>query len=178
MTDNLQDLARAAESSRGAARRGPPPARFGAFVGAATGIMLGLLLGSMAVIYFVFLRPTATGGGGGGGVGEPAAGERVIDVEAADLVHAYRRNEVAADSQYRGRLLDVTGDVESIRRDMLDQPFVMLHTGPGLQGVQCVFPESRAGTISELHPGDHVTIRGRCGGVVIGVVVLRDSVRR
>lgn len=46
-------------------------------------------------------------------------------VFAPDLVAAYKANEVAADARYKDKTIAVTGDVESIGKDLIGSPYVM-----------------------------------------------------
>lgn len=124
------------------------------------------VVAAVVALYFEFAPPP------------PAPPESAVPVVTAiALVQEYHANEVGADRSYRGRVIEVTGRVESVRRDALDRPFVMLYTGRVLQGVQCVFPESRAGSIASLRPGDEVTIRGTCTGMTLGSIILKDCTR-
>lgn len=96
-----------------------------------------------------------------------------IDVTAKDLQRAYDANEVAADQQYRGRVLRVTGSVRSIDKDFTDQPIVWLRTRD-FGGVMSYFDD--ASGPASLRKGQKVTVRCVGGGRTIDSPVLRRCV--
>ena len=73
------------------------------------------------------------------------------------------------------RNLRVTGTVESIGKDILDSPYVVLKSGAeySIGGVQCVFDDNAPG-LSGLTKGQTVTLTGLCKGKSIGSVLLKD----
>lgn len=104
----------------------------------------------------------------------PPSNESAIAISAADLYRAYENNEVAADNAYKGKLVAVTGKIESIGKDILDTSYVSLGIGKlSIGSVQCVF--SREGGLGNLSKGQTVTITGRCEGKMMNVI-LKDCV--
>src|SRR5688500_15904939 len=97
-----------------------------------------------------------------------------ISISAQALYSAYDANEVAADEMYRDRNLRVTGTVESIGKDILDLPYVVLKSGAkySIGGVQCFFDYNSPG-LSSLSKGQTVTLTGLCKGKSIGSVLLK-----
>lgn len=55
--------------------------------------------------------------------------EPLFEVSAQQLAQAYDRNTVAADQQFKGKRLKVTGVVASINTDMFGNPYVTLRGG-------------------------------------------------
>ncbi len=53
-----------------------------------------------------------------------------IELAAQQLYLDYQANEIAADVLYKGKPLVISGDVEAIQGDSLDQPVVHLSAGP------------------------------------------------
>jgi hypothetical protein len=96
-----------------------------------------------------------------------------IDVRASELQADYDANEVAADDKYKGAVLRITGTVESINKNILDDPYVILHTGD-FKGVHCHFNSSQG--LQALRKGEQVVIRCRGDGYVINSPVARDCV--
>jgi hypothetical protein len=94
--------------------------------------------------------------------------ENAIDVTADNLATAYERNEAAADQQYRGQLLRVTGTVQRISKSFDDHPVVELWTDNEFMPVRCSFPAS-ATEPAGLVPGQRVILRGRGDRYVVGV---------
>lgn len=77
--------------------------------------------------------------------------EPAIGVSSDALFEAYQHNEVAADKLYRGHALRVTGAVQTIRKDISDQPYVVLWTTNEFIGVQAHFVDDDI--LASLHPG-------------------------
>ncbi len=95
-----------------------------------------------------------------------------ITVSANSLFSAYKANEVAADSQYKDKTVIVDGTVQSIAKDILDNPYVVIGGDGFLDGVQCVFPRSDT-NLGRLSKGQQITVRGKVTGKM-GNVLLHD----
>lgn len=87
-------------------------------------------------------------GGGGSGSGttrgsravQEAPPESVITITSVQLFAEYEANYVAGDKKYKGKILEVSGTVETISRDILNQIYVTLDTGQfNLFNIQCFF---------------------------------------
>ena len=58
---------------------------------------------------------------------QPAASAQApIKVSAEALYNAYNQNQVAADAKYKGNLVEMTGVIGSIGKDILNNPYVTL----------------------------------------------------
>lgn len=97
-----------------------------------------------------------------------------IDISASELETAYRRNEVNADNRYKGQVLRVLGVVESISKDILDDPHVILRSEHMLGGVTCSFGNSSDEALAGLAPGQRVALRGIGSGYLLGGPMLRQ----
>lgn len=53
-----------------------------------------------------------------------------VELAARQLYLDYQANEIAADVLYKGKPLLISGDVEAIQGDFMDQPVVHLSAGP------------------------------------------------
>lgn len=84
---------------------------------------------------------------------------------------AYDDNEVNADSQYKGKKLEVTGYINDIGKDILDRSFVILGNGDEYEliAVQCYVSKDILDDVAKLKKGDKVTIVGNCKGKSISV---------
>jgi len=89
-------------------------------------------------------------------------------VEATTLHNAYVANEIAADRKYR-TTLRISGVVQSIGRDIMDEAYVML-----VGKIQCMFDPSHEIRLANLNVGDTVTIQGTGTGKTIGTILIRD----
>lgn len=102
-----------------------------------------------------------------------------IAISAGELISAYGENGVSADQKYKGKLLEVTGVVDSIDKDILDEAYVTLGTGEDFEliSVQCYFDEKDLDSIMSLKKGDVVTIIGKCDGDLINIALLKCQVK-
>lgn len=96
-----------------------------------------------------------------------------FEITATHLYQAYDANEVAADEQYKGKKIAVTGTIGSIGKDVLDNPYVSLKVGY-MQSVNCYFSDKNNKIISQLLKGEKVTIIGTCKGLSLSYVVMRN----
>lgn len=99
-----------------------------------------------------------------------------LDVSAAELFKDYAANEVSADDRYRGKVLRVSGTVESINKNIVDDPYVMLRAGGDFDGVHCSFDSTQTSSLASLSRGQRVTLRCRGNGKMIGSPMLHDCV--
>lgn len=95
-----------------------------------------------------------------------------------DLVDEYMANEVAADQRLKGKLIAVTGEIDTVGKDILDTPYVSLRAGEefSLRGVQCFFSKADIGELARLSKGQKVTIQGTCKGLMMNVLIENCSV--
>lgn len=96
-----------------------------------------------------------------------------VDVSASALEAAYAANEVAADNQYKGKVLRVSGVVDDISKDFLDKPHVRLRSDRILGGVRCSFSKDAGGSLAQLAKGQRVVLRGLGDGYLMGSPKLR-----
>lgn len=101
--------------------------------------------------------------------------EEVITVSAVDLLKAYDENEVKADNLYKGKTLEVTGDVKSIGKDILDKVYITLGDKDetfAIISVQCYFKDdAEIDKVAELSEGDKVTVVGTGDGGTLNVMM-------
>ena len=83
-------------------------------------------------------------------------------ISAPDLYADYEANEVSADDKYKNKIIAVSGTVESINKDFLDKPYIILGTNNYLSAVACSFEDEKK--LKSLSKGDYVTIIGKCVG--------------
>jgi hypothetical protein len=107
----------------------------------------------------------------------PSATEPVIRVSIAQILRDYKANEVAADEKYKGQVIEVTGVVGEIKKDITDSIYVTLGTTGDefeIPVVQAFFDDAWKGQASSLQKGQRLTIRGRVNGLMMNVLV-KDS---
>lgn len=93
-----------------------------------------------------------------------------IKISSTDLITAYKDNQVKCKQLYDKQLLEVTGTVESIGTDILDQTYVCLGSDTELTfvGIQCYAKnDDEINKIANLREGDVITVRGKgdCGSL-------------
>ncbi|BCT93518.1 hypothetical protein LYSHEL_25420 [Lysobacter helvus] len=94
-----------------------------------------------------------------------------ISINARALQASYSANEVAADQQYKGKPLRVTGVVESIESGIADEPVVQLSGGDfSIVQAHGLLPQHAA----SLAKGDRITLACTGGGEIMGMPTLDD----
>lgn len=104
--------------------------------------------------------------------GEPKlAEEPSVRVTAMELFSAYDANEVAADAAYKGRRLQVVGEVAGIDKDFTNKVIVRLQTPNPFMSVMAygVAPA----TAASLRKGQSISLTCRGDGLLMGSPVLR-----
>ena len=82
------------------------------------------------------------------------------------LYQEYDANQVAADQKYKGKVLEVSGPILRIGKDIMDVPYVILN-GDGLSGIQCSFANENE--VAKLGNNQQITVHGQCDGMIIDV---------
>ncbi|HEY7310722.1 MAG TPA: hypothetical protein VH643_15270 [Gemmataceae bacterium] len=86
-----------------------------------------------------------------------------IKMTAAALYKEYDANALAADSKYKGKVLEVTGRIEGVNAEGFTAT-VELKTDAEGDTVDCTFALEQQHELVNLKPGQQVTIRGRGTG--------------
>jgi len=110
---------------------------------------------------------------------EAAAKAEVDSAEkltAMQLWSAFQQNEVATQSALKGRSVLITGTVDSITLDFLDEPVVSLETGNQFQSVQLDFDKGDVAQTSALRKGQKVSALCKKVSEVAGTPMLDDCV--
>lgn len=94
-----------------------------------------------------------------------------ITVSAEKLYSDYEDNGVAADGKYKGKVIRVTGVVNNIDRDIMDNIYVTLKGDQYFGDIQCFFSESYVGIASQLSKGQRITVKGMCDGKLMNVML-------
>lgn len=96
--------------------------------------------------------------------------EIATEITAEQLSSAYAADETAADQLYKGNLLEVTGKVNSVNKNLMGVYFVKL-SGGGIEAweIQCMFDEQYGSVVEQLQQNDVVTIKGMCDGYYMSI---------
>lgn len=120
------------------------------------------------------------GGGNQGGTSAPPAAAapaepaaEALKVTAAEMVQAYADNEAAGDAKYKDKLLEISGTIESINKDIADSTIVNLK-GKDFLSVMANLKKSEEEKALTLKKGGKITLQCTGGGEIMGSPVARD----
>ena len=111
-------------------------------------------------------------------VTEPAQQEiEGIEITVGELLNAYQTDRKAAEAQYKGEILLVTGTVDSIGINLVGIPFVKL-AGNSVEAwrIQCIFNKGDDAKLTELERREKITIQGKCDDYLPPDVIMKDCV--
>ncbi|MCX6166138.1 MAG: hypothetical protein NTU73_14960 [Ignavibacteriae bacterium] len=94
-----------------------------------------------------------------------------IRISATSLYKEYLDNPVAADEKFKGKTLKVDGNVATIDKGIDGKICVMLETGELIGYIFCYFPDSESKEVAKINRGNYKTIKGKCTGKLVGVVL-------
>lgn len=95
-----------------------------------------------------------------------------ITIKAPQLFTEYNDNEVKADKEYKGKVLQVIGTIDGFGTALVgDQIYITLTTEEMFGTVQCCFGDDYKARISQMTKGQYVTIVGKCKGKFINVLL-------
>jgi len=123
-------------------------------------LAIALVGGILAVMYT--FRKTAVS------VGSKKA---EVEIQATGLLEAFETDEVKANEMYLGKIVSVTGTVESVSEDSVGIS-VYLKEDADFAGVICSFDKS-ADDVTNVNKGNVVVIKGICTGYLMDVVMNR-----
>ena len=94
-------------------------------------------------------------------------------VPVTTLLSEYKDNEIRADGKFKGKRIEVSGRVEDVKKDFLDNTYVTLGTGKMLEipVVQCFLKNGQTQRAATLSKGDSVTVQGEVDGLMMNVLV-------
>jgi hypothetical protein len=93
------------------------------------------------------------------------------------LFSEFKENEVAADAKYKGKIVVVSGVIQAIGKDVMDQAYIVLGGGGFLDGVQCTFTESQNASVGSLTKGESVSVKGEISGKMGNVLITKCSLQ-
>ncbi|MEC8598976.1 MAG: hypothetical protein VXY15_01350 [Bacteroidota bacterium] len=93
----------------------------------------------------------------------------VLMVNSKTLYNAFSNNEIAADEKYKGKIIQVTGSIRDIGKDLMDDAYITLIGGEFFGDVQCFFPNKS--DLIDLKKGQRVKVIGYCDGLFLNVLL-------
>lgn len=107
-----------------------------------------------------------------------AVEESVIKVTALQLYADYEANEVAADAKYKNKIVEVSGVINNIGKDIMDTPYVSLNSDPKttIFTVQCMFPKSGQEQLTALSKDSDIVLKGKVSGKMGNIIINECSI--
>lgn len=101
-----------------------------------------------------------------------AAPRQAMLVNIQEILSAYTNNEVGADNKYKGNIVQVSGIVGDIKKDLMDNLYVTLGTGKifEIPMIQAFFDDSMNSQLGQLRKGQKLTIVCRINGLMMNVL--------
>lgn len=88
-----------------------------------------------------------------------AEADNLPNYTPSDLTKAYEANTVAADEKFKGKKFKVTGVINDIRTDFMDNPYLVLNaSGNPFMLPQFSFNKSSKSQLANLQKGNQVTL--------------------
>lgn len=103
-----------------------------------------------------------------------AAPEPALTVTAFKMASDYKENEVAADAKYKDKIVEVSGTVDTIGKDIADTPYIAFATENQyevINRIQCMFSTKDTETLSSVTKGQKITLRGKVSGALGNIVI-------
>ena len=120
-------------------------------------IIIFTLLGSAYAWFFIWNKPQ-----------QNIKAAKATRVQAAILFSEYSTNENTANSKYIDKVVEVTGEVNSISKNTEGKTVVLLKTDNLMFGVNCTLEED-----APITEGETISIKGICTGYLTDVVLIR-----
>ena len=99
----------------------------------------------------------------------------ILKITAIDLANTYKSNEINADKLYKGRMIELTGNVYDIS-DMLGSQSITIE-GQDYNNVLCFFKPNQKDKLATLAKGKNVSIIGVVEGYSLMTVVKNCEIR-
>jgi len=90
---------------------------------------------------------------------EPESTSGIIQVTAKQLYADYDANVIAAHNKYKGQVLQVSGTVYEISKDILGDPLIVLDTGHSMDAIYCHFDKKEESQLVQLAKGQEITVQ-------------------
>lgn len=95
-------------------------------------------------------------------------------ITASSLFQEYKANEVKADMDYKGKIIQVSGNIRQVRKDFFNNIIIALKGDAYFGDVDCQLVDEQERLASNLQSGDNVGVFGKCTGTVMMSPQLSD----
>lgn len=96
-----------------------------------------------------------------------------VQISASELFTAFAENEAQANETYLDKVIAVTGKVREVSNSPEGITKVTLDSGDEMFGVICQLDELSDHQRTDFQPGEAVTFKGKCTGMLMDVVLVR-----
>lgn len=94
-----------------------------------------------------------------------------ISLQATELYAAFESDEAASNQQYIGQIIQVEGPIGEKLMDENMAPVIVLRAPDAMAGVMCTLLKDQLATYEKLEVGQTVTLKGKCNGMLMDVVL-------
>jgi hypothetical protein len=106
--------------------------------------------------------------------------QEVVKISYGDLMKKVEENEARTKSEFEGKLIEVTGYVDSVDEEMLGSGYnVTLTETPDdfeWSDITAKFTEDKEDVVLALNSGEEITVRGEFDSITLGSVFLKDCI--
>jgi hypothetical protein len=98
----------------------------------------------------------------------------VLSVTAIKMASEYKANEVSADAKYKDQLVEISGTVDTIGKDIVDTPYISFETENPyeiINRIQCMFKNEDTVALSAVSKGQKIRLRGTVSGELGNIIV-------
>lgn len=100
--------------------------------------------------------------------------EELLEVDYKVLYNDYQENPISADTKYKGKILKLTGIVDTIDREIAGNTYITFKIDY-LKDIRITFKKSEESKVAELKKGQSVTIKGECTGTLLSTTVALNN---
>lgn len=104
--------------------------------------------------------------------------EEIMKIDPEELITSYEANEVKGDKIYEGKMMELTGKIGDIGKDITENVYITFEREGEFEvtSVQCFFKDdAEIDKVMELSKGDTITLQGKCDGK-FGNVLIKDCI--
>lgn len=121
-----------------------------------------IVIAGISVAYFLYNKPHEN-------IGNATPD---IEISASELFANYEQDEPASNTKYLGKTIQVTGIVKEVTTEN-DITIVVLESESMMFGVRCELDPHSTHQRIDFNPGESVTLKGKCSGMLADVVLVR-----
>ncbi len=102
----------------------------------------------------------------------------IIKITSRKLYSEYKENELSADNKYKGKTIEVSGTVNNIKKDFLDNPYITIKGDQYIGDIQCMLNDSENAKAAALKKGSYISITGKLTGLILMNVTIENCKKK